>query len=236
MFLNLHDVTQVFHDCLCEAPISLAIRGECVYGGELCPLGLLSSVSRKLLPPNWPHGAGAGKAVCAAGFYGSVDMMRNLKCGEERTGPYFGALPNSESSTCRTLLSATHHRSKSCDTDWLDFRPNWILRWSSPPPTTSLTDRKGTGVEIYSLIKGKLQVIRVFYFPSSNYLSASPTNPGALWVGDCILIVSGSLLKSPDSSRTSPLPFQAISNPNRHLKRQKQYPRFHLLLIPVRSS
>lgn len=105
-----------------------------------------------------------------------------------------------------------------------------------PRHTTSLTDRKGIGVEIYSLIKGKLQDIRVFYFPSSNYLSASPTNLGALWVGDCILIVSGSLLKNPDSSRTSPLPFQAISNPNRHLKRQNRYPRFHLLLIPVRSS
>ena len=56
--VNLHDVTQVFHDCLCEVPISLAIRGECVYRGQLCPprtavLCLQETVATKLTSRSW---------------------------------------------------------------------------------------------------------------------------------------------------------------------------------------
>lgn len=111
--VTLHDVTQVLHDRLCKAPLSLAIRGECAYGGELCPprttvLCLQETVATKLTSRSWCR-----EGCVRSGFSESVDMTQDLKCGEERTGPYFGALPNSKSPTCRTPPSATHHCGRS---------------------------------------------------------------------------------------------------------------------------
>lgn len=115
--VNLHPVTQVFHHCLCKAPLALAIQGECVYRGELCPprtaiLGLQETVATKLTSRSW----------CREGCVRS-GLFWNWRCDEEtemwrgKNWAYFGAFPSSESSTRRTPPSAIHPRGRSRDTE-----------------------------------------------------------------------------------------------------------------------
>lgn len=136
--------------------------------------------------------------MCITGFSDILEITRKLQCGEEKPGPALVPFPTSHLPTSTPLYAALIQQ-KPCHWAFLDLGPNQIPRHGLSP--TSLSNRRGIGIEIC--------------FSTSNYSSASPANLGSPWAGDWLYLNHFWISSQSEvftSPRTSPLPFQAISN------------------------
>lgn len=148
-------------------------------------------------------------------------------------GSRLWCLPQQQSSPTPTPPSAAHRSCRNHDIELL-LPLGQITFPGQAPSFACLSNRKGIDRFILLLSRTNSQPSGCFIFPVRTISLGPLTNLRVPWVTDCILIISGGQNDVLTPPRTSPLPFQAISNPNRHLKAHNQYPRFCLLFIAVR--